>query len=422
MILSSINETELARITQSVTSYEIERRFPSVGYLELMLSADCNLRCDYCFVKKKRPDHMTVEIMRKSIDLLTRASKKLKDVGILFFGGEPLLRLDLIQETVSYARDVLGAANKTVKFDMTTNGTLLDDKKTQYLARAGIKYLLSLDGDREDHDAHRRTRDGRGSFDLTMSNFKLMKSYQPWQGARMTVHPDNSGRIYHNILKLHERGIYQFIIGPAHGAGWTFEQIEQFEEQMHQVFDYYLEQKKAGRYIRIVLYEQGNLEALPTRYNGAWGCGAGRGRLCVTPDGCLYGCSKLATINGVGKGILPLGDVWSGFNNAQPRSLLCDGTDRRRIKCHSCKISERCTGNCPATNYVETGNIFESGPEGCAFSWVYDRMSDYATKRLKETGQWQDKEKNDAHSATFISSKKTEKEDEETMFSTSNKE
>lgn len=393
MILPSIDENELEKIAQSVTSYEIERRFPSVGYMELMLSADCNLRCDYCFVKKKRPDHMTVEIMRKSIDLLARTSKKLKDVGILFFGGEPLLRLDLIKETISYARDVMGAAKKNVTFNMTTNGTLLDETKCRYLAGAGIKYLLSLDGDREDHDAHRRTCDGRGSFDLTMSKFKLMKSYQPWQGARLTVAPDISARIYQNVRKLFEKGINQFIIGPAHGAGWTSQQIEQFEKQMYRVFDYYLEQKRAGRYIRIVLYEQGNLEELPTRYKSAWGCGAGRGRLCVTPDGCLYGCSKLATINGVGKGVLPLGDVFSGFTNAQPRSLLCDGTDRLRIKCHSCKIAERCTGNCPATNYAETGNIFESGPEGCAFSWVYDRMSDYATKRLKGTGQWQDKEK-----------------------------
>jgi len=123
-----------------------------LSYMELILTSNCNLRCRYCFEKDKRPQNMPDEVALRAIDFLLAASRTTKDVGILLFGGGPMLRMDLIETVHRYATKKAKAAGKTVTWSMMTNGILMDADKAEWLARHNVKYLLSMDGGREDHD------------------------------------------------------------------------------------------------------------------------------------------------------------------------------------------------------------------------------------------------------------------------------
>ena len=65
---------------------------------------------------------LPLDIGKKTIDWLIKASGDAKQVSISFFGGEPLLAIDLIKQLVAYGETI---KEKRVKFGITTNGTLI---------------------------------------------------------------------------------------------------------------------------------------------------------------------------------------------------------------------------------------------------------------------------------------------------------
>ena len=93
-----------------------------------------------------------------------------------FFGGEPLLAWDTVTEVVSYARSVESKYNKKFHFTMTTNSTLLDDNKIDYLHKNMDNIVLSLDGRKSVNDKIRVRADGSGSYDSIIKNIKIVEA------------------------------------------------------------------------------------------------------------------------------------------------------------------------------------------------------------------------------------------------------
>ncbi len=65
-----------------------EHRFSPVWLVDMLITEDCNCRCDYCFIQGKRPKRMTEEIVKATVDFLLLKSRHLRKVEILFFCGE----------------------------------------------------------------------------------------------------------------------------------------------------------------------------------------------------------------------------------------------------------------------------------------------------------------------------------------------
>ena len=139
-----------------------ERTFEAVQLIDMLITEDCNCRCDYCFIHGKRPRRMTEEIVRATVDFLLLKSRHLRKVELLFFGGEPLTAFDLMQLTVDYGNYRAACMGKRISYSMTTNGTLFNEEKLEFCRRYGIRFLLSIDGDRETHNLHRKFADGAG--------------------------------------------------------------------------------------------------------------------------------------------------------------------------------------------------------------------------------------------------------------------
>lgn len=386
--LSDLSEKDRNSLASATRSWMISRRFPHPVFMELFVTARCNLHCPYCFVRNKRDRDMSWETAVKALDFFIQESGKAEQLTALFFGGEPMLRMDFIREYIPYAVDRVGRAGKDISFDMTTNGTLIDEDNARFFAKHGLKYLLSIDGLKEDHDKMRSFPDGTGSWDIIIDRIPMMKKYQRWLGARMTPTPESTPRIVEGVKVLYERGINQFIIGSAHGVRWPEDSVGEYLEQMKQLCDMYIEMKLENKPFRLTIFERGSLEEEAAKYANVWGCGAGRGRLCVGYDGTLYGCSKLMTISGEKIGLLPLGSVEQGWIYGQNRQLLNDASLRNRPVCGKCELGFECVGGCPATNWEEVGDIFRCGPLHRAFTKVYRDLGRYFYDRwLERTGE-----------------------------------
>jgi len=102
------------------------------------------------------------------------AKHELTDISILLHGGEPLLagadRLSAIATTVQ----THVPSTTRVRFGLQTNGVLLDAAAVRTLAAAGIQVAVSLDGDAEAHNRHRRKTNGSGSYILAREAIRLL--------------------------------------------------------------------------------------------------------------------------------------------------------------------------------------------------------------------------------------------------------
>jgi uncharacterized protein len=372
----------LGTVAEAVRGNQLARQMPRMSYMELILTDQCNLRCSYCFEKDKNPHNMSDETAMAAVDFLMEESGPIKRLTILFFGGEPLLRFDLLQKVHAYAMEESAKRGKSINWDMTTNGTLITEEKARWLAKAGVRYLLSLDGGREDHDRYRKFASGRGSFDTVAKNLPIMKRYQPWMGAKVSVTPESGPNLARSLAELHRMGINQFILGYAHGLPWTVDDLVRYEAAMYEVCELYLEKKYNKEYFRMTLFEEG--EPGEVEAHGSFGCGAGRGRVCVDSYGDLYGCSKLATITGMHNGVLPFGNVFQGFTRIDNRIQFMHTDVGPRDKCRTCEFKEVCGGGCPAVNYKATGSIHDADDLGCRIVFVNQRIHAYMRERTRQ--------------------------------------
>lgn len=132
--------------------------------LALTLTHRCQMNCRYCAITTERQDIRKNNVYR-AIDLLLTSPEK--EVELQFFGGEPLLRFDLIQNAVLYAQQKARNAGKTISYLLTTNGLLLSPKRLAYLKKFRFRVLLSIDGTPATQSTNRPLRKGGGARSLT---------------------------------------------------------------------------------------------------------------------------------------------------------------------------------------------------------------------------------------------------------------
>ena len=385
----------LVPTAQAVSAHQVAQRMPTSSYMEVILTDQCNLRCSYCFEAGKNPHKMSDETAKAAVDFLMEVSRDTQRLTLLFFGGEPLLRFDLIKKITAYANAEAAKRGKSIGYDMTTNGTLVDAEKLSFLRDHKIKFLLSMDGVEGDQDRYRKFADGRGSYDIIVEKIPLMKRYQPWLGVKMTVSPASCVNLARNILTLHEKGVNQFVLGYAHGMPWSTEDLITYEQAMLDVCELYLQMKHEGRYFRMSLFEEGEPGEAGEKHS--FGCGAGRGRFCVDSYGDVYGCSKLATITGMRNGVLPFGNVFQGYTRPENRKKFLVSHTGPREKCQTCEFNKVCAGGCPAVNFKATDDIYDPDDLSCKIVFVNQRIHDYMRDRHQEVfgvpvGQDPDKE------------------------------
>lgn len=117
------------------------------------LTRRCNLNCKYCYENKGIED-LSFESIKLVIDSEIKAKNKISTIS--FYGGEPLIRKDLIYQTVDYIKS---QKSKTkFFFNMTTNGTLLDEEFIAFAKKNEFLHIAySFDGIKEVHDLNRIT-------------------------------------------------------------------------------------------------------------------------------------------------------------------------------------------------------------------------------------------------------------------------
>ena len=104
--------------------------------ITLCLTHDCNLRCAYCYAGRKRKEAMSRDTMRRALEWAVdyhRRNLPGKTFVLGFFGGEPLLEWDLLQEADSLAERLCDEIGLVLRRTVTTNCTLLSKPHADWL-------------------------------------------------------------------------------------------------------------------------------------------------------------------------------------------------------------------------------------------------------------------------------------------------
>lgn len=147
---------------------------------KIVMNLDCNLACKYCFEgQRKGKFYMTQDTADLFIGFIRNWVEGLEGrtgdekIAITFYGGEPLLSLDLV--AYLSARIKAFAEEEGIEYVayIVTNGTLLTPHAVSRLTPHGLRgAVVTLDGAKEQHDLFRPFKSGKGSFDRIVGNLR----------------------------------------------------------------------------------------------------------------------------------------------------------------------------------------------------------------------------------------------------------
>jgi uncharacterized protein len=149
---------------------DIKYKIKSLG---LEVTQNCNFRCKYCVYGEcysSRRNHknrnMDWPTALNAIKIFMQHSSKAERKNIGFWGGEPLLKFDLIKKVVNYVKKQY--PDEDIHYSFTTNGSLFNDENIEFLIKNNFHILVSLDGPKHINDKYRADIKGNGTFDRVM--------------------------------------------------------------------------------------------------------------------------------------------------------------------------------------------------------------------------------------------------------------
>ncbi|WP_405542494.1 FxsB family radical SAM/SPASM domain protein [Streptomyces phaeochromogenes] len=194
----------------------------------LKIRSRCNLACDYCIIYehadqtwRRQPHAMEPGTLQQTARRITEHATRhgLSRVRIVLHGGEPLLAgPEGIARVVRVVRDTLAEVGTEADFTVQTNGTLLERRMLDVLAEHRVRVGVSIDGDRQAHDAHRRTPAGGGSYDSVMAGLNLLSgSYRElYAGLLCTIDASSDPVAVYESLLPTRPPLVDFLLPHAH--------------------------------------------------------------------------------------------------------------------------------------------------------------------------------------------------------------
>jgi len=331
-----------------------------ISHITLQVTQNCNLRCEYCIYsgeyanRSHSDERMSSEVMRGAVDYLIKHSRDVENIAISFYGGEPLLEFELIRECVQYALD--SGEGRIIKFNFTTNGTLLTPEKLEFLVENDFVITISLDGPEEVHDKHRKfAYSSTGSFHRVMKNLEnIYKTYPEYYRSNImfntVIDPMNSFKLVSKFVSknifLRSANISSTVIDDTYATrkieyGNEFE--EEFQYEAFKVFlwkvgwlseeqispllsSYYTSVKTMAKII-----ETTKRDSIPCEFHRGGPCVPGIQRLFITTKGELFPCERVSESSQLAR----IGDLRGGLNiNLMKKVLNVEKLTSE--KCRSC--------------------------------------------------------------------------------------
>lgn len=360
-----------------------------VGNVTVFATERCNLACDYCFVyeiwkkkgidMRKQGEDMTIETAKQTVDFLLnnppirrKEEKPPSRHSFHWFGGEPTLLTDLINDTWEYGQETARQQNKQIRWGMTTNGVALaqEDNAQWIIDHQPFHVLFSIDGWGESNNVHRKFHNGEGSWNYVEKALGNLNGKIPPNELeiRWTVSPENSKYIVPSLKEFLKNDIRNLALDPVHEVEWTEEDFDFYYKQLDEATMIALDEFREGRFVHMKPLRDGlRFLASPVSMRSNFRCGLGLGSVGIAPSGDILGCHRWFGRPGddhiighvkTGIDVNKAQKFWDKFDITKLRSEV-DGA------CKNCPVKDGCFGACLVVNFDQTEDMNIMPYESC---------------------------------------------------------
>ena len=333
----------------------------------------CNLKCVHCYSQSTgalAENELTTDEAKAFITDIAEFGSPV----ILFSGGEPLTRKDIV-ELIEFAN------SKGLRAVVSTNGTLITKEMAQRLKQVKLSYVgVSLDGLEAVNDAFRGVK---GAFKNALEGIRNCQEAGIKVGLRFTINKRNAEEV-EKIFKLIEdenipRVCFYHLVYAGRGSDLMKEDLslEDSRKIVDTIIDLTDDLHKRGKpkevltvdnhcdgpyvYLRMMKEEHPRADDVYQllQYNGGNSSGIAIG--CVSWDGEVYADQfwRHHAFGNVRQ--RPFSEIWTDSSEA----LMGKLKDRKpyiKGRCAQCKWLNICNGNFRVRAEAATGDLWACDP------------------------------------------------------------
>lgn len=335
----------------------------------------CNLACTYCYQINKGVRRMKLEDAKKLIDMILTDDERLGGyistknspaIILEFIGGEPFLEVDLIEQICDYffdrAIELEHRWATMFTISICSNGVLYFDKKVQRFLNKyfnKISFSVTIDGNKELHDACRVFPNGNPSYDLAVAAAQDWIAKGHYMGSKITIAPGNLDYLYDAITHMVDLGYDEINANTVYEKGWTLDHAKKYYTELKRIADYWNDNNIVETHY-LALFQESFFKPKKEGDDQNW-CGGTGSMLSMDPDGYLYPCIRYME-SSLGTDIKPLRighvDIGIAQTECDKNCVDCLNAITRKTQsteeCYYCPIAEGCSW-CSAYNYQENG-------------------------------------------------------------------
>ncbi|GEM_PF-1118909 len=320
---------------------------PTFNQIVLPIAGHCNLNCPYCFAQTDGGFHFRDYTEKDIVNVIDFLIAKNPDsnvpITIVFFGGEPLLRLDIIKFTTQYIKEHY--SDRLFRYSMTTNGTIVNEEVIRMIRENHIAVMLSIDG--PDNEFNLRTFRNQGkSIGKVINNIQMLKE----QGIKMELRATlvNTNPYIEDTFRFFEEMKVPFDIVFAYQsenkthqyADYGADTLSRIREQLDRVLCYYKTKIQNRENIYNKMFKTLS-DILRYRKRRNVICGTGWNFFTITADGTIFPCAHLMNNPRYGIGNIHT----NSFDKARWQELLPVAIEDID-ECRDCWAKNLCMGGC----------------------------------------------------------------------------
>lgn len=319
----------------------------------LSLTHNCNLSCEYCYSGRKFEQNMSIDTARKIVDFAVKITPPTQRINFGFFGGEPLLCPNLLQNIIRYIREKEKEIQNPISLNIATNGTLLDRNNLEFIKEENINLCLSIDGPENVHDLNRIYNDGRGSFEEVFRSLKLILNTLPKFQVNAVYSPNTIDSLLDVVSFFDKLNVAAIHLNPNICTPWDENISLKLKGFFMELANYYIQCYKKKREIALNLIDSKVILLVKKGYEEADKCSMGEREWAFAPSGNIYPCERF--IGEDNDDFFCLGNIHTGLNQKSICNLL-EHRGNNEEKCKTCNLQIYCMNWCGCTNYYTTGH------------------------------------------------------------------
>lgn len=333
----------------------------------------CNLRCVHCYSHSEDRNYAGELSYDEGITLIDDLAQFGSPV-ILFSGGEPLVRPDVL-ELIHHAVD------RGLRAVLSTNGTLITKMIAKKLKEIGLSYVgISLDGLDDRHDAFRGVQ---GTFLKVMKAIRNCMEMELKVGLRFTITKRNFGDIQGIFDLVEEQRIpricFYHLVYAGRGTELIQEDLDNF--QTRGVVDLILERTKRLHqigipvevltvdnhsdgpytYLRLLKEDPDRAAQVLELLQMNEGNNSGRGIGCVSWDGEVHADQFWRHYSFGNVRRRPFSEIWTDSSD-EFLTKLKEKKKHVKGRCAKCRWLDICGGNFRVRAEAVSGDVWAPDP------------------------------------------------------------